>query len=252
MPGIPIANALSLLAHRSGVPSQRFLSNLQPVGIGGIRPTFAEGGVNSISLKDKLRNSARRAGEQESRNYFTEGAEDERWGETIQVVDQTEDRGFKSPEDKPVVYINYDKFEKALPKERLKDGKLTSEQVEKYFLGETLHNLKDVEPETYERLMESALSNKAYREWVEDSYRTVTDATLRWPGLTREIEQRPIDDWHRQSRFDQIIGGYLVSGDEDFPSITQPGQKWERDRPGYQGEDFRRELENLRARLDFN
>ena len=176
------------------------------------------------TLKEKLMQSAYLATPEESALEFAEG--DFRWGETK--------KGGDSPRDKPVVYINYDKF-----KEGLGQKELTPAQVEKYHLGETLHNLKDVEPETYERLMESALDSPEYRKWMEDSYQYA----LNDPSYE---ETRDINEWHRESRFDQVIGGYLGAGDEDYPTLKD----WSRDMPGYSSDKFRKELEKLRTRLD--
>ena len=176
------------------------------------------------TLKEKLMQSAYLATPEESALEFAEG--DFRWGETK--------KGEDSPRDKPVVYINYDKFKEGLGQEEL-----TPAQVEKYHLGETLHNLKDVEPETYERLMESALDSPEYRKWMEDSYQyALNDPSYK--------ETRDINEWHRESRFDQVIGGYLGAGDEDYPTLKD----WSRDMPGYSGDKFRKELEKLRTRLD--
>lgn len=176
------------------------------------------------TLKEKLMQSAYLATPEESALEFAEG--DFRWGETK--------KGEDSPRDKPVVYINYDKFKEGLGQEEL-----TPAQVEKYHLGETLHNLKDVEPETYERLMESALDSPEYRKWMEDSYQYA----LNDPSYE---ETRDINEWHRESRFDQVIGGYLGAGDEDYPTLKD----WSRDMPGFSGDKFRKELEKLRTRLD--
>ena len=188
------------------------------------------------TLKEKLLESAYLATPEESAFEFgnftgafpdeKSGLRDPRWGETK--------KGEDSSRDKPVVYLNYDKFKEGLGQEEL-----TPAQVEKYFLGETLHNLKDVEPETYERLMESALDSPEYRKWMEDSYQYA----LNDPSYE---ETRDINEWHRESRFDQVIGGYLGAGDEDYPTLKD----WSRDMPGYSSDKFRKELEKLRSRLD--
>tara|TARA_R100001086_G_scaffold25716_1_gene12137 strand:+ start:1620 stop:2279 length:660 start_codon:yes stop_codon:yes gene_type:complete len=179
-------------------------------------------GRKTPTLKEKLMQSAYLATPEESELEFAEG--DFRWGETK--------KGGDSPRDKPVVYLNYDKFKEGLGQEEL-----TPAQVEKYFLGETLHNLKDVEPETYERLMEASLDSPEYRKWMEDSYQRALDDP-------EYKETRNIEDWHRHSRFDQVIGGYLGAGDKDYPTLKD----WSREKMPW-GDKFRKELEKLRTRL---
>ena len=114
--------------------------------------------------------------------------------------------------------------------------------MNKYILGEALHNLKGVDPERYDRLYRSAMGSPKYRQWLKDSY----DYTINNPTEDYR-ETRPIDQWHKESRFDQILGGYIDAGDPDYPTL----KNWSRDLPfGSQqpitGRNrFREELDDL-------
>ena len=171
-------------------------------------------------LLARLFESATLSSPEESKLFFEDRPSI--WGETL--------KGEDSPTGEPIVHINEKKF-----KEALGQSELTPQQIQKYFLGETLHNLKDVEPETYNSLLEAALSNPAYRQWMKDSFELVKE---------QEGEKRDISDWHRVSRFDQIIGGYLFAGDPDYPTL----KGWKKTHPGFQGE-FGNQLEILAQRL---
>lgn len=188
------------------------------------------------NLAEELRKSVSLAPEDEANEYFRMSQEREpfknwspqpesdfRWGETLMGED--------SPTGKPIVYVNQQKFEKGLGRE------VTPEMREKYFTSESIHNLKNVDENLYNNLLNSALKNPEYQKWMEDSYKYSQEDYG---------ENRPIEDWHKDSRFDQVIGGYLYAGDEDFPTMTD----WTRDMPGFSG-DFLDELENLRQQMGY-
>ena len=130
---------------------------------------------------------------------------------------------------KPVVHINKKKFEKSLGR------KVTPKMMRKYALGESLHNLKKVEPETYYDLRVAALSNPDYRKWVTDSYNDHAK-----PGG----ETRDLDQWEVESRFDQIVSGFMFAGDPDFPTM----EDWNAYDMPYSGA-FRDKLNTLKSRM---
>lgn len=175
--------------------------------------------VNDNGLTEKLLGSGVAVSPEESASFFKDN--DLRWGETL--------RGDDSPNKLPTIYINDKKFEAATGK------KVTPEIRKKYVLSESLHNLKDVDPERYNRLREAATSNKDYMKWAEDSYRRALS----------EGEGRSFKDWHDHSRFDQIIGGYLFAKDPDFPTM----KGWDREVLPF-GTPFKKELEKLRLELN--
>jgi len=139
--------------------------------------------------------------------------DDFRWGETR----------FEEAEDKPTVYINHAKFQAA--------GAEGYE--EKMLLGESLHNLKNVDPERYNRLKKAAAQSHEYMKWAKESYK-----------LSKEDpdhpETRSFEDWHNESRFDQVVGGYLFAQDPSMPSMAD----WSREESPF-GDEFRKELAEL-------
>jgi hypothetical protein len=174
-----------------------------------------DGNAPMSELLSKLSGSARVAKPTESSKYFKPN--DFRWAET------------DTQSGDPTIYINDKKFwERGAFGYRDKMAKL-----------ETLHLLKDVDPEKYKGLYDSAMDNPDYREWMKESYQhSLNDPEYK--------ETRSLDDWHKQSRFDQVLGGYLMAGDENIPTA----KGWRRDFPGYSG-PFRDKLEKLRKELGF-
>jgi hypothetical protein len=164
------------------------------------------------SLVQRLLGSINIASDEEIEEEFSPN--DFRWGETKM--------GDDSPSDKPTVYINKKKFAEELGQEEL-----TEEQINKYILGESLHNLKGVDPERYDRLYRSAMGSPKYRQWLKDSYKHSLKRGTNYGDLPEYVETRPIDQWHKESRFDQILGGYIDAGDPDYPTL----KNWSRDLP---------------------
>ncbi len=136
--------------------------------------------------------------------------DDFRWGETK----------FEEAEDKPTVYINHAKFQAA--------G--ASGYEDNMLLGESLHNLKNVDPERYNRLKRAAADSHEYMKWAKDSYKLSKE----------EGEKRSFEDWHNESRFDQVVGGYLFAQDPSMPSMAD----WSREESPF-GDEFRKELAEL-------
>ena len=216
-----MANLAELMAYNMPKSAPNPLANA--LAQGEIKP----------SLKQRLRESADLASREEAREEFKEN--DFRWMETLKG-DDIKTRKDKS---KPVVYINYDKWENELPDDRLKNGKLPPELVDKYFLADTLHNLESVDPEMYQKLWDAATGSEAYMDWARNSYE--------WERANNN-ERRPFDKYLKTSRFDQTLGGYLYAGDPDFPTL----QPWSRtEMPGYsESPEFTRLLNELATQLE--
>lgn len=141
------------------------------------------------------------------------------WGETAFGDDR-----LNPPDDRPQVLINTRAFEAAGSSPAYFDMAV---------LMESLHNLKNIEPARYERLYSAAMSDEGYRRWAEES--------ARLEGIPPE----QFDEWHRRSRFDQVVGGYLNAGNPDFPSMLD----WRRDDLPW-GKKFEAELKKLAKDLD--
>ena len=158
------------------------------------------------SLKERLLSSVNIASD--SSTEFE--PDDFRWGETK----------FEEAEDRPTVYINHAKFQ-AAGAEGYED---------KMLLGESLHNLKNVDPERYNRLKKAAAQSHEYMKWAKESYKLSKE----------EGEKRSFEDWHNFSRFDQVVGGYLFAQDPSMPSMAD----WNREELPF-GDEFRKELADL-------
>jgi len=170
------------------------------------------------SLQEKLLTGVEIATETQGKEFFSE--DDSRWGETL--------TGEDSPTGRPIIFINDEKLRNAGAKNFRK----------KMVALESIHRLKDVEPERYQRLFDAAVSSPEYMAWAQESYqRALDDKKL--------PETRDFEPWHRASRFDQVIGGFLMAGDKDIPTA----KGWTRDLPF--GEPFKQELRLLEQELGF-
>ena len=162
------------------------------------------------SPKDLL-NNVRVATEDESAAYFK--PDDFRWGETIQAE--------HSPDGQAVIYINDKKFQ---------DQGVTDYR-DKAVLSESLHMFKNQQPEYYEQLLQTAMADPNTQGWLRDSYARETgkqNPITQQPKVrdALDVEKRPFDEWLRESRFDQVIGGYIFAGDEKFPTMKNWSRDW--------------------------
>ena len=164
------------------------------------------------TLGERLREAVDVADEAESAEFFKPN--DGRWAETL--------TGEDSPTGRSRVYINDAKF---------KESGSTNYRDKMHTL-DSLHVLKDIEPKRYKKLYSAAMSDPGYVNWAKESYGEMQKD----PEF---LEQRGFDDWHRKSRFDQVIGGYMMAGDKDIPTA----KNWSRDLP--YGDGLRSELELL-------
>jgi hypothetical protein len=135
-------------------------------------------------------------------------------------------RGEDSPTGKTVTYINRKKFE---------DAGATEGYVDEIIFGETLHQLRDIDPERHKRLLDASRSEPEVMAWARDSYKRAQS----------EGEKRDFDSWWVNSRLDQVIGGYIQGGkNSSMPTM----RGWDRDSLPY-GTQFKGEIDNLMADL---
>jgi len=152
-------------------------------------------------------------------NFVNPDTGAENWGDVMRGEDRID-----PPDDRPQVFINDKAFEAAGAGPNYR---------EKVILGESLHNLKNIDPERYDRMEKAALSDPGYRHWAEES------------ALREGVHPDNFDEWHRRSRFDQVIGGWLQAGDTDIPTMSN----WSRDDLPF-GEPLEAELKKLANDLD--
>jgi len=117
---------------------------------------------------------------------------------------------------------------------KLKAEGSTGDFLGDMMLGEALHNLDKTSPYWYNRLRTAAQVDDEVMQWKDDSYKHVT---------THDGETRPKEQWWDVSRFDQVVGGYLLGG-KDANVHTMRG--WEK-MPF--GTTFRTELEAFKKAL---
>ena len=134
--------------------------------------------------------------------------------------------------------------------ERLKNAGSTGDFVHDMHLGEAMHRLNESAPELYERLRNAAENDPKIQEWKQNSFKVVTG---RMPDETGKVipeerrETRDIDKWWRESRFDQVLGGYVFGGpDANLHTLRSEG--WSKNSPKW-GSVFRKEAEAFRQSL---
>ena len=163
------------------------------------------------NLRTRLVESVDVATAEEAREFFRKG----KWrGGDIQ---------FKKGK-RPKIFINPANYSSA-------------DVFKKLVFGESLHNLKNIEPALHKKLLEAALSSPEYRANAEAAYQTDIAAG-------RVEENDTFDKWHVRSRFDQVIGGFLQAQDEDIPTMMN----WHRT-SGMFGVPLKRELRQLAEQL---
>ena len=130
--------------------------------------------------------------------------------------------GEDSPNKQDMYYINPNK-------------KLSEQQQKEIILGESLHRLKKVKPELYNNIYNKALADKDVSSWLKNSYNIVKK---------EQNEKRPYEQWVRSSRLDQLIGAYVLSGNQSsLPTL----QDWDIDKLPYGS--IRPDLENIKQQL---
>ena len=116
---------------------------------------------------------------------------------------------------------------------KLKEGGSTGDYVGDMMFGEALHNLDKTSPYWYNRLRTAAQVDDEVMRWKDESYKHVTQS------MPISGESRPKEQWWNVSRFDQVVGGYLLGGKD---ANVHTMRNWSQDDRGF-GTTFRKELE---------
>ncbi len=122
---------------------------------------------------------------------------------------------------------------------RLKKEGSTGDYVGDMMFGEALHNLDKTSPYWYNRLRTAAQLDDDVMKWKDESYKHVTQA------MPIAGESRPKEQWWDVSRFDQVVGGYLLGGKD---ANVHTMRNWSQDDIGF-GTTFRKELEEFKKAL---
>jgi hypothetical protein len=167
-------------------------------------------------LLQKIMGGYQRATPEEEKNFF---AEHPYYGEV---------EGNK-------IYIN---------EERMRNEGSSEDFVEEMFFGEALHGLKESVPEWYNYLYNAAERDPEVMRWKQHSFDVVKGKKPDESGVirTENLEERDIDDWWVESRFDQLVGGYLLGGKD---SNVHTLRNWDKNRLPF-GTEFRKALEDFR------
>ena len=131
---------------------------------------------------------------------------------------------------------------------RLREEGSTGDFVGDMLFGEALHELRNTAPEWHSRLQEAADNDPVLQGWKLESYNYLTGETPDENGNyvpEGQIEERPIDKWWDESRFDQVVGGFLLGGPNANVSTMRD---WDRSKLPF-GTGFRKELENFEKAL---
>tara|TARA_R110000744_G_scaffold95919_2_gene185263 strand:+ start:666 stop:1142 length:477 start_codon:yes stop_codon:yes gene_type:complete len=121
---------------------------------------------------------------------------------------------------------------------RLSKEGSTGDFVTDMHFGEALHRLKETAPEWHTRLQKAADKDPAVQRWKKESY----------VYAKQEGETRPIEQWWDVSRFDQVVGGFLLGGPN---ANIHTMRNWDRKKLPF-GTKFRKELEDFEKALGRN
>ena len=195
-------------------------------GGGGVSLLQRRQGLSEGGLMERILSRFKRASQKEEKELSENPDYKGKWGEV--------------KDDK--IYIFEDK---------LREAGSSGDFVKDMFLGEALHGLKDSAPEWHNRLKTAAANDPEVRNWKQESYDYLTGKIPDKEGKyvpKEDRETRPIDKWWDVSRFDQVVGGYLLGG-KNANVHTMRG--WNRDDLPF-GTEFRKELENFSDALGIN
>jgi hypothetical protein len=145
--------------------------------------------------------------------------------------------GEDSDTGKPVIYVNPDQYPEG------------SASRDKMIKGEALHLLKLKEPKLHKDLMDTALKDPEYMKAARHSFDVVRGLKPDEEGNyvpEERREKRDFDKWHTVSRFDQVMGGYILAGDKDIPTM----KNWNRDNMRM-GPELRRKMEVLAKEFNY-
>lgn len=145
--------------------------------------------------------------------------------------------GDDSPTGEPIVYINSSRF----PDQK---------NWQNFIKLELLHGMKYKEPELHQDIYNTALADPEYMKFARTSYDILTGKipnpeTGKYVPEDKREKRRNFEDWHKYSRFDQLMGGYAAAGD---PGLYH--EHWDRDKLPM-GPELRQKLEWLRSEYEY-
>ena len=108
----------------------------------------------------------------------------------------------------------------------INENKVAADRVEDLYSMESIHALKNINPEMYNKLYEAAQKDPQVMQWKKESYQY---------SVEKLGEKRNIEDWWNTSRFDQVIMGYV------YPEF----KGWDVNKLPY-GTTFRSEMDNFK------
>lgn len=127
---------------------------------------------------------------------------------------------------------------------KLKEAGSTGDFVGDMLIFEALHNLKNSMPEEYNKLFNAAISDPEVVKLSMPVYERMN------PILKSTGKRQPFVDWMAESWFDQILGGYLLGG-EDANIGTLKSSEWSKDSKIY-GTKLKKELEKFEKIFEKN
>ena len=211
---IKFNNGYSLLKNNGFFPTEEVKRGFKEGGLVDRmrkRKGYAEGGETETQLYKNITNYVTRATpEQEDELFGTQKT----YGE---VVGNT-------------AYINED---------FLIERGSTGNFVQDMYVGEALHRLSKSAPEWYDRLYQAAENDPAVQKWKQDAFIIAKERG--------EDQGRTIDDWWKESRFDQVVGGFILAGEN---ANVHTMRTWSQDSPNF-GTTFRKELEDFEGALGY-
>ena len=80
------------------------------------------------------------------------------------------------------------------------ESKVAADRVEDLYSMESIHALKNINPEVYNKLYEAAQKDPQVMQWKKESYQH---------SVEKLGEKRNIEDWWNTSLFDPVIMGYV-------------------------------------------
>ena len=176
--------------------------------------------AEDLSFKEKFYQAIEEAKVDPEEAQLEFSDDDFRWAET-KIGEDSETR-------KTRILINHKAFKK---------NPDTGPEYEKEMLiNEGLHLIKDIDPERAERLYQKAINDPPVLRWLQESFTREKEA---------RGEERSFESWVKNSRLDQIIGGYLLGGkNSSVPTM----QAWPTEKLPY-GTEFKEEVIKLKKDL---
>ncbi len=167
-----------------------------------------------LSLKDVILSGVKRASPKEEKAFFKTHPH---YGEVIDNI----------------AYIN---------EAKLKNEGSTGNFIGDMMFGESLHNLSKTSPYWYNVLKNAALKDNDVMRWRDDSYELVSRKPHN-PHLEGELRTK--EDWWNESRFDQVVGGYLLGGPD---ANIHTMREWDQNYKGF-GTTFKNKLNQFKQAL---